>query len=136
MQAQPGPGPLGLPAEGPGSLASFGARANAFLVDCLAAALVAALFTAPELPRNWSLLSFAVLYVGGTTLAGQTLGMRLIGLRLARADRPGRIGPIAAVLRTVLVMLVVPALVRDADGRGWHDRVTGTAVVRGGTPVR
>lgn len=116
--------------EGPGSLAPFGVRANAFVLDCLAAALVAAAFTAPELPRNWSLLSFGLLYAGGTALAGQTLGMRLLGLRLARADRPGRIGPIAAVVRTALVMLVVPALLRDSNGRGWHDRLTRTAVVR------
>lgn len=121
---------LGRPSEGPGSLAPFGARANAFVLDCLAGALAAGLFTAPELPRNWSLLAFGVLYAGGTALAGQTLGMRLVGLRLARADRPGRIGPLAAVVRTALVMLVVPALVRDSDGRGWHDRLTGTAVLR------
>lgn len=118
------------PAAGPGSVAPFGARVNAFLLDCLAAALVAAAFTAPDLPRNWSLVSFAVLYVGGTALAGQTLGMRLLGLRLARVDRPGRIGPVAAVVRTALVMLVIPALLRDADGRGWHDRLTRTAVIR------
>src|SRR3569833_2251151 len=35
---------LGLPAEGPGSLASFGTRVLAFLVDALASALVAGLF--------------------------------------------------------------------------------------------
>lgn len=111
-------------------MAAFGVRAGGFVLDCLAAALVAGLFTAPELPRNWSLLSFAVLYAGGTVLAGQTLGMRLVGLRLARAGGPGRIGPVPAVVRTALVMLVVPALIRDADGRGWHDRLSGTAVVR------
>lgn len=121
---------LGLPEQGPGSLATFSSRAGAFALDCLAAAVVAGLFTAPELPRNWSLLSFAVLYVGGTALAGQTLGMRLVGLRLARAGEPGRIGLPAAVLRTALLIVVVPALVTDSDGRGWHDRVSGTAVVR------
>ena len=126
----PQEGRLGRPDDGPGSLAPFGPRANAFLLDCLAAALVAAAFTAPELPRNWSLLSFALLYAGGTALAGQTLGMRLLGLRLTRADRPGRIGPAAAVIRTVLVMLVIPALIRGAHGRGWHDRLTRTAVIR------
>lgn len=130
MGEAPAPGRLGLPADGPGSLAPFGVRANAFVVDCLAAGLVAGLFTAPALPRNWSLVSFAILYVAGTWLVGQTLGMRLLGLRLARADHPGRINPLAAVFRTALVMLVVPALIRDVDGRGWHDRLTGTAVLR------
>jgi hypothetical protein len=29
-----------------------------------------------------------------------------------------------------LLALVIPALARDADGRGWHDRATRTVVVR------
>ena len=35
-----------------------------------------------------------------------------------------------ALLRTALIALVMPALVRDEDGRGWHDRATRTVVVR------
>lgn len=132
-QAHPGAG-LGLPAAGPGSLASFQSRTNAFVLDCLIAALVAFAFTAPQLPQNWSLLPFAVLYVASTVLVGQTLGMRVLGIRLAQSERPGsdpggRIGPVRAVVRTALLMLVVPALFRDGDGRGWHDRASGTAVV-------
>lgn len=121
---------LGLPAEGPGSIAPLGRRIRAFALDCLIAAVVAGLFTAPDLPRNWSLLSFSILYVGGTVLTGQTLGMRLAGLRLAQARESGRIGLVRAVARTALLMLVIPALFQDADGRGLHDRVTDTAVVR------
>src|SRR3954451_15340976 len=40
---------LGLPGSGPGSLAPFGRRVLAFLVDAFLSALVAALFTAPHL---------------------------------------------------------------------------------------
>src|SRR3978361_1211679 len=49
---------LGLPASGPGSLASFGRRVVAYLVDAFAAALIAGLVTAPQAPRLWSLASF------------------------------------------------------------------------------
>ena len=120
---------LGLPASGPGSLAPFGTRVLAYLVDAIAAALVAALFTAPELPRNWSLLSFGLLTVLTLVAFGQTLGMRLFGLRLAH-PRPGeRLALWRAVVRTALLMLLVPALLVDADGRGLHDRLTDTAVV-------
>ena len=35
-----------------------------------------------------------------------------------------------AVLRTALIALVLPPLVRDADGRGLHDRAAATVVVR------
>jgi hypothetical protein len=35
-----------------------------------------------------------------------------------------------AAVRTALLLLVIPAVVWDADGRGLHDRVAGTAIVR------
>ena len=121
---------LGLPQTGPGSLAGFGQRAGAFLVDAFAAALIAGLVTAPELPRNWSLLSFGLITVVFLMLTGQTPGMRVLGLRLAH-PRPGqRLAPWRAVVRTALLMLLLPALVVDSDGRGLHDRLTDTAVVR------
>lgn len=120
---------LGLPAEGPGSLASFQTRAAAFGVDVIGAALLAALFTAPDLPGNWSLVTFVGITVGPLVLVGQTPGMRLLGLRLAH-PRPGeRLALWRAVVRTALLCLLVPALLVDADGRGLHDRLTGTAVV-------
>ena len=121
---------LGLPAEGPGSLASFGARVAAFLVDAVAAALLAGLVTAPDLPGNWSLLAFAVLTVVTLVAVGQTPGMRLLGLRLAHPHPGRRLAPWRGVVRTALLVLLVPALVVDANGRGLHDRLTDTAVVR------
>ena len=41
-------------------------------------------------------------------------------------DCPGR-----AVARTVLLVMLLPAVIWDRDGRGLHDRLTDTAVVRG-----
>jgi uncharacterized RDD family membrane protein YckC len=121
---------LGLPATGSGSLATFGSRVVAYLVDSLASALVAGLFTAPRLPQLWSLLSFFLITVLSLVAFGQTPGMRLLGLRLAH-PRPGsRLAVWRALVRTALLMLLVPALIVDADGRGLHDRLTATAVVR------
>jgi uncharacterized RDD family membrane protein YckC len=34
------------------------------------------------------------------------------------------------VLRTVLLLLLVPAVIWDRDGRGLHDKVSGTLLVR------
>jgi uncharacterized RDD family membrane protein YckC len=121
---------LGLPAEGPGSLATFGSRVGAFLVDAFGSAFVAGLLTAPELPGNWSLLSFGLLTAGTLVAFGQTPGMRLFGLRLAHPVPDRRLAPWRGVVRTGLLMLLVPALVVDANGRGMHDRLTDTAVVR------
>lgn len=135
---------LGLPESGPSSLASPGPRIGAFVVDSLASTFVAALFVAAfhvgghghrdaasRLPGYWSLIPFAVDYVLGMLVAGRTLGMYLFGLRVVRVDRPEAVDPWRAVLRTVLLMLLVPAVVFDKDGRGLHDRYTDTAVVRG-----
>jgi uncharacterized RDD family membrane protein YckC len=129
-QERPRGAALGLPADGAGSLATFSSRIGAFLVDAIAAALIAGLFTAPSLPGNWSLLPFGLVTVVTLVAFGQTPGMRLLGLRLAH-PRPGqRLAPWRAVVRTALLCLLVPALLVDSDGRGLHDRLTDTAVVR------
>jgi uncharacterized RDD family membrane protein YckC len=121
---------LGLPADGPGALAGFGTRIGAFLVDAVGSALIAGLFTAPDLPGNWALAVFAAVTVVSLVAFGQTPGMRLLGLRLAHPRAGERLAPWRAVVRTVLLCLLVPALVVDSDGRGLHDRLTDTAVVR------
>ena len=131
---------LGLPAEGRGSLSTTGLRVGAFLVDAIASGLVAALFVAifaPDrrdvaghLPQSWSLIPFAIDYVVGLLVAGRTLGMYLVGLRVIRVDRDEAVNPWRALVRTVLLMLLVPAVIWDRDGRGLHDRYTDTAVVR------
>ena len=121
---------LGLPESGPGSLASFGTRVVAYLVDAVLSAVVAFLVTAPDPPGNWSLLPFGLIYVVTLVAFGQTPGMRLLGLRLAHPREGERLALWRAVVRTALLMLLLPALVVDADGRGLHDRLTDTAVVR------
>ncbi len=121
---------LGLPANGPGSLASFQSRVTAFLIDALGSALVAGLFTAPRLPGNWALAAFVAVTLVSLVAFGQTPGMRLLGLRLAHPRAGERLAVWRAVVRTALLCLLVPALIVDADGRGLHDRLTDTAVVR------
>lgn len=119
---------LGLPADGPGSLARWSTRVLAYLVDAVAAGLVAILIVGPG-RGFWSLVAFFVLTVVTLVLFGQTPGMRLLSLRLAHPRQGERLALWRAVVRTLLLCLLVPALVVDADGRGLHDRVTDTAVV-------
>jgi uncharacterized RDD family membrane protein YckC len=130
---------LGLPESGPGSLCTTGQRLVAFVIDAVASALIAGLFVATvhhgedvphRLPGSWSLIPLAIDYLVGLTVAGRTLGMNLMGLRLVRVDRTAPIGPGRALLRTLLLFLLVPAVVWDRDGRGLHDRYSDTAVVR------
>ncbi|WP_409331254.1 RDD family protein [Trujillonella humicola] len=119
---------LGLPAEGPGSLAPFGARVRAYLVDAVIAGLATILVAGPG-QGLWTLLAFAGLTVVSLVLLGQTPGMRVVGLRLAHPRQGARLAWWRALARTALLCLLVPALVVDADGRGLHDRLTDTAVV-------
>jgi uncharacterized RDD family membrane protein YckC len=127
---------IGLPRAGRGSLAPTGPRLLAFVVDAVASGLVAALFVhggggaAGRLPGTWSLVPFALDYVVGLLVAGRTLGMYLLGLRVIRVTKDAPVDPLRALARTALLVLFVPALVFDRDNRGMHDRLTDTAVVR------
>lgn len=128
---------IGLPRNGRGALAPTGPRLTAFVVDAVASALVAALFVhrsggtlADRLPGSWSLIPFALNYVVGVLVAGRTLGMYLMGLRVIRVSTDASVDPLRIIARTALLCLLIPALIFDRDGRGLHDRLTDTAVVR------
>jgi uncharacterized RDD family membrane protein YckC len=114
----------------PGTIATAGRRLGAFLIDAVSSAAVATLFTAPDLPRNRSLLVFAVVYFACTVLAQQTLGMKLLGLRVVRVDEPAPVGAWRSAVRTVGVILLIPAVLRNGEGRSLHDVLTQTAVIR------
>jgi len=128
---------LGLPAAGPGSLAPTGRRLLAYLIDLVAATLVAAMFVrhdqhaglADRLPGQWSVLPWALDYLLGLVLLGRSFGMYLTGLRVIRVDERKPIGPVRALVRTALLALVLPGLMVDSDLRGLQDRLTSTAVI-------
>ncbi|AZI58255.1 RDD family protein [Nakamurella antarctica] len=123
---------FGAPAEGAGAVASLGQRVGGFLVDIAIAAGVSWLFTAPEAPKNWSLLAWGVVTIVCVGVIGQTPGHFVFGIRVATFGRPGQrflIG-LWAVPRTILVGLVVPALLRDRDGRSLLDKLCHTVVVK------
>ncbi|HEX4698946.1 MAG TPA: RDD family protein [Actinomycetes bacterium] len=117
---------LGLPETGPGSVAGFGRRIVAYLIDSLACSLIAYGLVRD---RALTLPVFAVEVAALTWLASGSAGQLIYGLRIVRLDgKP--VGLLRAVLRTVLLCLLVPALIWDRDGRGLHDKAAGTVVVR------
>lgn len=71
---------------------------------------------------------FALLNVVLVSAVGSTLGHRLFGLQVWQV-RPGSF-PLQVLVRTVLLCLFVPAVLTSADGRGLHDVVAGTRIVR------
>ncbi len=121
---------LGLPESGPGAVAPPSRRALAFFIDIALAALIALPFTAPELPRSWSLLAWAMITVVPVSIFGFTPGMAAMRIWVARADGNVLVGVPRAVLRCVLTALLVPAVLWNLDGRSWHDRLSQTVVLR------
>ncbi|MFI6561383.1 RDD family protein [Streptomyces sp. NPDC050534] len=124
---------LGLPEEGPGSIARPGRRFAALAVDwglCLLIAYGLITHGYDQATGNWALLVFFVLHVLTVGTIGFTPGKRLFGLRVVALDT-GRPNPLRTVLRTALLCIAVPALIWDRDGRGLHDRLARTVEVRG-----
>lgn len=76
-------------------------------------------------------------FVGLWAWRGQTLGMALFGLRVVRAEDGGRLHPLTAAIRYLMLLvsfavlfLGVIAVALDRHKQGWHDRLVRTVVVR------
>ncbi|WP_017238900.1 RDD family protein [Streptomyces sp. SS] len=123
---------LGLPEEGPGSIARPGRRIGALTVDWALCMLIAyGLVTDgySQATGNWALGILLVLSVLTVGTVGSTPGKRLFGLRVVSASG-GRLGLGRVAVRSLLVCLALPALIWDRDGRGLHDRLSGAVQVR------
>ena len=124
---------LGLPEDGPGSASPSGRRAGAFLIDLVVCGLIGGLGVFVDAsPHGRNLIgvaAFVLLYACLLPTTGQTYGMRLLRIRVQRVSG-GLLGFGRALLRGVLVALLVPALFTDRDGRGIHDRLVDSVVVR------
>ncbi len=125
---------LGLPADGPRSVASWGRRLLALVVDWFASSLVAppSCSAAPCGDRAGRpgadgrvLLEAGLL----TALLGGSFGQLLLRVVVVRVDgKP--LGLLQALGRTLLICLVVPPLVFNRDNRGLHDMAFGTITLR------
>ncbi|MEZ0490781.1 RDD family protein [Kineococcus sp. TBRC 1896] len=120
---------LGLPATGSGSVAGWGRRVLGLVVDWIVATLVARTVL-DGLGRDLGpLLVFFVMHLLLVSTIGMSIGHAVTGIAVRRLDgRP--VGPAMGALRALLLTLVIPAVVFDADRRGLHDKVTGVVVVR------
>ncbi|TQL47905.1 hypothetical protein FB562_0980 [Homoserinimonas aerilata] len=118
---------LGLPSDGPRSVARFGRRLLALLIDFAIAMLLSYVFFDYQ---YWaSTLIFAVTQIGFLMLLSGGIGHVCVGVRVVPL-RGGWIGVWRPIVRTVVLLLVLPALIWDADQRGLHDKAAGTVLVR------
>lgn len=86
----------------------------------------------------WIVAALLYAVIGGGE--GQTLGKRTLGIMVVDERTGGPIGYERALVRSlVLLLMVLPCCLgllsvlsaRSERGRGWHDRVAGSVVVRG-----
>lgn len=123
---------LGLPEEGPGSVAPLGRRFGAIFIDWVLCLVIAYGLIArgdQQAAGNWALLVFLVMSFLTVGTLGFTPGKRLLRLRVV-SEGGGRLGLGRVLVRTVLLVVVIPALIWDRDGRGLHDRLSRSVQVR------
>jgi uncharacterized RDD family membrane protein YckC len=123
---------LGLPADGVNSVAGTGRRLAATFIDWIIGSMIVRLFVPHPswVEKLWQApVAFALINLALVTTVGAGMGGMLLRTRVSRLD--GTNPPLVSVLlRTFLIMLAVPALIWDRDGRGLHDRFAQTVVVR------
>lgn len=113
-------------------------RLGALLIDWIIASLSAVAIAGVSYPpapldkdpsQTFIIIGFFILEVGVLTgLLGRSIGKRLLGMKIE--NRQGHpIGVPRALLRTALLVLVLPAIVMTDDKRGMHDLAAGSRVV-------
>jgi uncharacterized RDD family membrane protein YckC len=123
----------GLPESGRGSVAGFGEKLLALIIDLLLSSVIGLIIVRPgsvgeERTWNWTSVGvFVIVSAGLLMTTGRTIGQRVMALQVVRLDGQ-RIGA-RALFRQLLVALLVPPLITDRDRRGLHDRFCNTLVV-------
>jgi hypothetical protein len=117
---------FGLPERGPGSVSSMPRRILALVIDWLLCMVIAYWLTHSQF---WTIAVFAIETWVLTALTGSTVGKRIVGIRAMRIGG-GPVGFGWALVRTAILLTVVPPLLTDRDLRGMHDRAANTIVVR------
>ncbi|MCA0379844.1 MAG: RDD family protein [Actinobacteria bacterium] len=122
---------LGLPESGPRSVARIGRRFAAIIIDWAIASLLGLLVPVEGSAAAFVPLGiFALMQIVFVPTIGGSVGHRVMGMRVVPIAG-GWIGWWRPVVRTLLILLVIPVLVWDSDQRGFHDKIAGTVLVRG-----
>ena len=108
---------------------------SALMVDWLACYFIVAATTggigkiAPN--RSWLVLAlfFAEIAIL-SALQGASLGHRIFGIKIIRFADGGMVTPVQALIRSALLITVIFAITFDENGRGLHERFSGTVLTR------
>ena len=66
-----------------------------------------------------------------SALQGATLGHKIFGIQILRFADGGAISPMQALIRSALLVTVIFAITFDENGRGMHERLSGSVLTRG-----
>ena len=118
---------MGRPKAGPAAIARPGRRIMALLIDWALASLISYSFF--DYNSFATLGIFALTQVLLVGFFGYSIGHRIAGMQVQTvAGHPAGFGK--ALVRTLLICLVIPAVIVDRDQRGVHDRAVNTVLVR------
>ena len=125
---------LGLPKDGPGSLATLLRRGLAAIIDWVIAQVIAigVFGTSPGDGGSASFVPLGIFLLMHVLLVGTiggTIGHRIVGIEV-RSRNGERIAPIQTLIRTFMVALFFPAIFTASDGRGFHDKASGAMTIR------
>lgn len=117
---------MGRPQSGPGSIARWGRRILALCIDWAIAMGVAWLLLRGN---PWgSLIVFVVIQMIMVGFFGRGIGHWILGMQVQKLNgKPVNI--LDGLVRTVLVGVVIPPLIQDADQRGLHDKACKSVLV-------
>ena len=114
---------------------SLGRRMSALMVDWLACYFIVAASAggigqmAPN--RSWTVLALFFAEIALlSALQGASLGHRIFGIKILRFSDGGAITPVQALIRSALLITVIFAITFDENGRGLHERFSGTVLTR------
>jgi uncharacterized RDD family membrane protein YckC len=110
-------------------------RFAALMVDWLACYFIVAASAGGlgAMAANRSLTVLALFFAEISILSalqGATLGHKIFGIRIVRFEDGDPISPIAALIRSVFLVTVIFAVTFDENGRGMHERFSGTVLTR------
>ena len=117
---------------------TLGRRMAALMVDWLACYFIVTAATggigkmAPN--RSWMVLAlfFAEIAIL-SALQGASLGHRIFRIKIIRFADGGVVTPVQALIRSALLVTVIFAITFDENGRGLHERFSGTVLTRTGS---
>ena len=113
----------------------LGRRFAALMVDWLACYFIVAATAGGigKMAPNRSITVLGLFFVEVAILSalqGASLGHRIFGIRIVRFTDGGAISPLQALIRTTLLISVIFAITFDENGRGMHERFSGSVLTR------